>query len=278
MVNKRAFKKVIVYLSYALIVLIMLFPIFWTFITSIRIPADIFKFPPTLLPQKITLANYFHVFTKTLIPRQFLNSLFVSLGTILVTITMSSLSGYGFARGRFRGKTSLLFAILVTHMVTGLSNIIALYTLAYKLKLLDSLVFLAFVYSALVVPFGVWFMKGFFEGIPSELEEAALVDGCSRFQAFYKIVLPLARPGLIAVAVFSFVMSWNEFLIALILISAEASKTLPLGIYTFVSYYGLEWGYITATAIVGVVPITVLFLALQKYFVTGLVKGRGTIG
>lgn len=116
-------------------------------------------------------------------------------------------------------------------------------------------------------------MKGFFERIPRELEDAALVDGCTRLQAFYRITLPLSAPGMAVVALFSFVAAWNEFLLASILISSDIKKTLPLGIYAFVDFYGLEWGYITATAIMGVVPVAILFLCLQKYFITGLTRG-----
>jgi len=256
------------------IITIMLFPVAWTFLTSIKDPAEIFDYPPSLLSENPTLVNYIYVLTQTAIPKQLINSIFVAIAAILITIIASSLAGYSLARSRLKGKNALSLAILAIHMVSGIGNVIALYIIAYQLRLLDSLPFLALIYASAATPFSVWFMRGYFEKIPTELEDAAMVDGCSRWQSFFRISIPLAAPALVTVSLYSFAIAWNEFIIASILLSSETKKTLPLGIYSFVTFHGgFEWGYITATAIIGVLPVLVLFLSLQKYFLAGLMGG-----
>lgn len=190
----KALGRAALYAAYALIVLFMLFPIFWTLLTSFKSEAEIFRFPPTIWPEHFTVDSYRYVLDSN-IPRQMLNSVAVCAQTIVLTLLLSTMGGFAFARATFRGKNVLLFFLVGTQMIPGLSNIITLYMMGSRMGLLNSHAYLVLIYSASSAPVCVWLMKGYFEQIPASLDEAALVDGCTRLGTLFRIVLPLVRTG-----------------------------------------------------------------------------------
>jgi multiple sugar transport system permease protein len=186
-----------------------LFPILWAVLTSLKPQGDLVSYPPKWIPTHVSFSHYSEVFLNSNMARYFGNSLLVSLLTILLTLCIGAHGGYAASRGRFRGKNLLLFVILATIMIPGISILVPLYMLAARLHLLDTYLVLILIYTAWQVPTVLWFMRGFFDAISPELEEAAQVDGCSPLQAMYRVILPLTQPGLAAAAILVFVYVWN---------------------------------------------------------------------
>jgi ABC-type glycerol-3-phosphate transport system permease component len=252
--------------------LVVLGPVLWALSTSLKPSAEVLSFPPTLVPKSPTLDNYAGVFASGFM-RYFFNSLLVTLGTVALCLLVAAHAAYASARFSFRGKDSLLFAILGSGMIPGIAILIPLYLLAVALGIADTFLALILIYAAWQTPLAMWTLRGFFERVPSEIEEAALVDGCSRLRAFYQIVLPLAGPGLAASGIYIFIETWNEFLIAVSLISSDEKRLLTVGLYQYVTSFGIEWGLLTAASIVSVLPVLILFLGMQRLFVSGLTGG-----
>lgn len=253
--------------------LFAILPILWAVLTSIKEEGSILLFPPQWIPDPVTFENYSLVIRGSNMPRYFLNSLLVTLATILVSLIVSSHGGYAAARFSFRGKNSLLFLILLTVMIPGIAVLVPLYLLATRVGLHDTYWVLILVYSAWQVPMVLWLMRGFFETIPRELDEAALLDGCSRLQAFYQVIWPLTRPGLAAAAVVVFVNVWNEFILALTLTASDHMRLIPVGLYSYIGAYGIEWGKLMAAVSIALLPVIIVFLFLQRSFIRGLSSG-----
>lgn len=268
----KALGRAALYAAYALIVLFMLFPIFWTLLTSFKSEAEIFRFPPTIWPEHFTADSYRYVLDSN-IPRQMLNSVAVCAQTIVVTLLLSTMGGFAFARATFRGKNVLLFFLVGTQMIPGLSNIITLYMMGSRMGLLNSHAYLVLIYSASSAPVCVWLMKGYFEQIPASLDEAALVDGCTRLGTLFRIVLPLVRTGIAACAMMVFVNAWNEFLVSLTMIGRTKLKTFPVGLQAFMADNDMDWMNLSAATILGLLPVLALFISFQKSFVEGMTSG-----
>jgi multiple sugar transport system permease protein len=250
-----------------------LFPILWGVITSIKEAGDLVTYPPRWIPRSVTLVHYRDIFLESNMGQYFLNSFIVSGLTIALTLVIGTHGGYGASRGRFRGKRALLFIILATIMIPGICVLVPLYMLAARLNLLDSYLVLVLIYTAWQVPSVLWFMQGFFDAISPELEEAAQVDGCSPLQALYRVILPLTQPGLAASAILVFVYVWNEFIIALTMSTKDDMRMIPVGLYFYISQFGVEWGRLMAAVTVAILPIILLFVILQRRFVQGLTSG-----
>lgn len=268
----KALGRAALYAAYALIVLFMLFPIFWTLLTSFKSEAEIFRFPPTIRPEHFTVDSYRYVLDSN-IPRQMLNSVAVCAQTIVLTLLLSTMGGFAFARATFRGKNVLLFFLVGTQMIPGLSNIITLYMMGSRMGLLNSHAYLVLIYSASSAPVCVWLMKGYFEQIPASLDEAALVDGCTRLGTLFRIVLPLVRTGIAACAMMIFVNAWNEFLVSLTMIGRTKLKTFPVGLQAFMADNDMDWMNLSAATILGLLPVLALFISFQKSFVEGMTSG-----
>jgi ABC-type glycerol-3-phosphate transport system permease component len=254
---------------------LVLTPFLWSLSTSLKVKEDVLLFPPKFIPWPATLENYAEVIT-TGFPRYLLNSLIVSLSTVLVVLVVSIHAGYAVARYEFRGKSAMLFFILAGMAMGELATVLPLYFFASQLHIVDTYGVLILANSAFIAPLGIWFMQGYFRSIPPQMEEAALIDGTGRLGALYRIVLPSAVPGLVTVSLISFVASWNEFILALVLTSSEKMRTVPVGVHLYMTDYGVQWGNITAAGILSIVPIIVLFLLLQKHFLRGLTAGSTT--
>jgi len=205
--------------------------------------------------------------------RQMLNSLVVSIATAAVGMVLACTAGYAFSRWAFPGRDVGLNLFLITQMFPGVVLLIPLYILLDSLGLLDSLVGLTLVYASTSVPFCTWNLKGYFDTIPKDLEEAALLDGASRWQTFTQVILPLAKPALVVTGLFSFMTAWNEFILAATLMSDERAFTLPVVLQGYVGEYSTEWGHFAAGAILVSIPVMALFFALQRHLVEGLTAG-----
>lgn len=264
----------IVYVLLTIVTLVALFPLFWTLSTSVT-PRDlVYQWPPKIWPSSPTFAAYTDIIGQRQFLVSFANSFIVSLGTVVVSLTAGTLAAYRFARSRFPGKNFILFMLVATTMIPGLSNLIPLYVLMRNIGLLNTHLALVLIYTASFLPLVVWLMKGFIEGIPEELDESAIIDGASRWQVLVRIILPLSGPGLAAAATLTFVAAWNEFLVALTMIQTPDQRTIQPTIQLFVGYYEqTEWTYIAAATLIACVPVVILFLLLQRALIAGLTAG-----
>jgi len=252
--------------------LMVLGPLAWGLSTSLKGPDEVLAFPPTWIPKRFTLENYSGALASGF-KGYFLNSLLVTVGTVALSLFVAAHAAYASARLSFRGKDTLLFAILGTGMIPAIAILVPLYLLAVSLGLANTYVALILIYAAWQTPLALWTLRGFFDRVPVEIEEAGLVDGCSRLRAFYLIVMPLTAPGLAAAGIYIFIETWNEFLIAVSLITTDDKRLLTVGLYQYVTSFGVEWGLLSAASIVSVIPVLILFLSMQRLFVSGLTGG-----
>jgi multiple sugar transport system permease protein len=246
-------------------------PVIMLFLTSIKTELDALAFPPKWI-FKPTYKNYVQIFQPSPFLRYILNILIVASLNTFVVLALGSLAAYGLARFKFKGVKNLAFWILSIRMMPPVAAIIPLYIIMKNLRLLDTPWCLVLIYLTFNLPFAVWMMKGFFEDVPREIEESALIDGCSEFDIFRKIALPLVSPGLAASEILVFIFSWNEFLFALILNGTKAT-TLPVGIILYMKEIGINWGYMTAGGILALVPVVIFTMLVQKHLVKGLTLG-----
>ena len=254
-----------------------LYPVLWVVKMALT-PSQAFAGGASPIPTEISLVNFRDViFTfereTWLFGRQLLNSVVISLATSAVGVVLSATAAYALSRWEFPGRARGMAAFLVTQMFPGVVMLIPLYILLDALGLLDSVGGLVLVYSTTAVPFSVFTLKGYFDTIPRALEEAAYLDGATRWVTFTHVVLPLARPALAVTALFSFMTAWNEFILAATLMGAPRSFTLPVVLQRYVHDYGTEWGHFAAGAILVSIPVIALFFALQRHFVEGLTAG-----
>jgi multiple sugar transport system permease protein len=220
-----------------------------------------------------TLENYLSIFTKGVFSSYFINSLIIALGSTFFSLCIGTLGAYGFSRFEFKGRRDFAFFILSARFAPPVLVLLPFYMVFLKLRLVNTYHGLILLYLSFQLPFVVWVMQGFFNEVPRELDEAALVDGCSHFRAFLSIVLPVSLPGIVATAIYSFILAWNEFLFALILTKNE-TKTLPVAITGFLStFMGTLWGEITAATTITIIPAIVFIFLVQKHLVRGLTFG-----
>ncbi|BCH26283.1 carbohydrate ABC transporter permease [Mesorhizobium sp. L-8-3] len=263
------------YVAIAVALVVTLFPIYWIAANSFKYDIDIFSVPPQWFPEEPTLKHYHAAF----IERPFLtyaaNSLIIAISTTIVSVVFGTLAGYALARFQYPGswRYQISFWILSTRMMPPIVTIIPLYIAFNYLGLLNTKPAVIVAYTAFNLPFATWMMKSYFQDLPVELEEAAMVDGDTRWGAFLRIALPLARPGLAATAIFCLIISWNEFLLALILTLTERSQTLPIGIAGRVTQYSTYWGEISAAGFTACIPIMIFAFIVQKHLVRGLSFG-----
>ncbi len=225
-------------------------------------------------PEEVSVANFVDVFTEQPFARWLLNSAIVAAATTVVGVFLASTAGYAFSRFRFPGRRAGLMSFLVSQMFPGVLMLIPLYIIIVKwLNLGSSFIGLILVYSTTAIPFCVWMLKGYFDTIPRDLEESALMDGASQVVIFTRIVLPLAKPAVAVTALFSFMTAWNEFVLALTLLDQEEMYTAPVGLRFFVSGFSEQWGYFAAGALIAAIPVVLLFMFLQRYLISGLTAG-----
>lgn len=269
--RKRSLKYLIIFLA----LLLTLAPVYWMITISFKREVDQFALPPKWFVFTPTLEHYADAFINRSFGQYLFNSLFVAVASTACALVIGTLAAYALARFRLPWNLDRKLAlwILSTRMFPAIVTAVPLFLIMRAVWLVNTRLSLIIVYTGLNLPFVVWMMRGFFAEVPRDLEEAAMVDGDSRMGAFWRVVLPLVAPGLAATAVFCLIVSWNEFLFALVLTQTDDAMTLPVGIAGRVTQYGIKWGAMSAAAVVAMVPILVFALSVQRYLVRGLSLG-----
>ena len=262
--------------AYAVLVtlaLVVLFPFYWMTITSFKSEEQMRSVVSMFWPKPIVTENYRQLLSKTDFAAWYGNSVFVAVSSTLVATGVGTIGAYALARLRFFGRGFMASATLITYLVPPSILFIPLYAQMRNLGLANSLAGLIAAYPSFTVPFVTWLLMGYFESIPEELEEAAMIDGATRFGAFYRIVLPLSAPGVLAAGLYAFTQAWNEFLYALVFITDGRLRTLPVGLASFITGDVYGWGYLMSGAVLTTLPVIAAYIYLQKYMVEGLTAG-----
>ncbi len=271
-------KKILLYLILIILAIISIGPFLWLLSTALKSPnEDIFAYPPVLIPQNITFQNFVGVWKQIPFMAYIINSFIVSGITVFLNLLLSALAAYPLARMKFKGKNLTFYAILATIMVPFQVIMIPVYLMVLRLNLVDSASDFAG-FAGLILPFavnafGIFLLRQAFMGIPKELEEAAIIDGCNTFEIWQRVFLPLVMPALATLAIFTFVGAWSEFLWPSIVLTRNEMYTLPVGINHLQGVFSSNWRYISAGAIIATVPILVFFLMMQRYFIEGTTQG-----
>lgn len=270
----KKFKNIWIHAILIFVSLLSIFPFIWLISTSLKGNGEnIFAYPPSIIPTDFTLTNYSGVWQKVDFVRYFINSMIVAGGTVLLNLILSAMAGYPLARMEFKGKKITFFAVLATIMIPFQAIMLPVYLITLKLHLVDSVNdiagFVGLIMPFAVSAFGIFLMRQAFLGIPKEMEEAAIVDGCNVFQIFTKVLLPMVKPSLAVLAIFTFIGSWGEFLWPSIVLTKESMYTLPVGVNYLQGMFSSNWRFIAAGSILATIPIIIFFLAMQKYFISG---------
>jgi ABC-type glycerol-3-phosphate transport system permease component len=256
-----------------LLVFVCLFPFWWMALSSVKTLRELYTIPPIWWPSMPTFDNYYKVLFESNIPRYFLNSIVISVGSTALALVLAIFASYGFARFDFRGKPLLQSLVLVGQLLPTAAIIVPLFITLRVLGLVNTYWGLILVYMIITLPLSVWMLTSYFKSIPVELDEAAIIDGASRLGCLLRITLPLSLPGLASVTVYAFVTTWNEFIFALCFATDSSVKTLPIGLAEFSTEFNTDWGAVMAASVVMTLPIAILFLSMQRLFVGGLTAG-----
>jgi multiple sugar transport system permease protein len=273
MAGRKKLAKGFVILWTALIVLFLLFPFFVMISTMLKPGTEVYVSPPYWVPKNIVLSNFVKIWTQHPFARYFLNSFIIAAGTTVLTTVLCVPAAYAVSRFRFLGQKLVLYLYLVVQMFSPIIVVIALFKIIARLRLLDTYLGLVLVNTVFTLSFVTWMLAGYFKTIPVDIEEAALIDGCTRVQTIIRIMIPIAAPGLVTTIIYSFIASWNEFMFALTLVQSIQKTPLTLGLYNFVGRYTTQWEFLTAAAFLAIIPIIVLFLLIEKELVAGIVGG-----
>jgi multiple sugar transport system permease protein len=263
-------------LAYAVLVtllVIVVFPFYWMIVTSFKNEDQMRSLVSMFWPRPFALENYQQLLARTEFVSWYANSVTVAVSSTLLATAVGTIGAYALARLRFLGRGFMASATLITYLVPPSILFIPLYAQIRNLGMSNSLAGLIATYPSFTVPFVTWLLMGYFESIPEELEEAALIDGATRFGAFYRVILPLAAPGLLAAALYAFTQAWNEFLYALVFITDAKLRTLPVGLASFITGDVYGWGFLMAGAVLTTLPVIGAYIYLQKYMVEGLTAG-----
>ena len=261
----------------SVICLFALFPFWWMISTSLKPASEIYTYTPSFVPDNPTLDGYKAIFTMKTRTVDFIrwtkNSAICAFSTSFFGLIIACTGGYAISRFRFRGRAVIGYSILVAEVLPATLLILPLFMILSKLELINSFVGLIVMYVTFAVPFCTWMMKGFFDAVPVSLDEAALIDGASEFDVFFRVVLPLTLPGIAVTAFFSFIIGWNEYMFASICMRDYSKWTFPMGLASFQGQYKTDWTIIMAGSVAVTVPIVAIFLALQKFLVSGMTAG-----
>lgn len=271
--SKNIAGNLIVYAVLILAVLITLLPLGWVISTSIKPASEIFAKPPRWIPNDPSLGSYINVLFQSSIPNALLNSFLVGFGTALISLILGGSAGYAFSRFKFRGSKFLSLFMLISQMLPLTVLMIPMYYMENNIGLIDTKTGLAIAHLVITMPLVTWMAKGYFNGIPKEIEEAATVDGCNTLQSIILIIIPLLRPALAATGIYAFVSSWNEFALANVLTRSMNSRTVPIALNEFSTFFKVNWGDTMAAATIITIPILIVFIMIQKQFIEGLASG-----
>ena len=265
--------NVVTYLVLFLFIALMIIPIFWGFLTSWKGTAEISRFPPTIFPEIIDIGNFYKVLFMSNFSTYFMNSVIVTVTCVVISTVIAGHAAYALARFRIKHREKIMFAILMTSMVPAVALLIPLYIMSVKAGLYNTRIMLVLVYTAWRTPMLTWILKGFFESAPVAIEEAAMIDGCSRLKTFYKVVVPISQPGIVSSALLTAVYVWNDFLVSFTFVTDEKLRTVSVGLYSYITQYGVQWGELMAAVMVTIIPIIIMFVCLQSKFVDGMAAG-----
>ncbi|MGR6430031.1 carbohydrate ABC transporter permease [Rhizobium sp. PAMB 3182] len=278
MAKRSSFKRTVlptllIYLGLAIGLVFAAFPIVWMFFTSIKSNTEIFALPPAILPKIPTLEAYRTIFSDPVKVRFFINSYFVAGVVTVLTVLIAILTAYGFSRYNFRFKNTLNIFIISTQTVPPITLLIPYFGIVVALRIFDSYYALILTYLVFTLPYAILLMTGYLNTLPKELDEAVLVDGGSSWTALWRVIVPVSIPGIVATAVYTFLLSWNEFLFALTLTKSTSLRTVPIGIQLLMGQHAFEWNEMMAMSVLGSLPLLLLYLVAQRYFLAGMTAG-----
>lgn len=254
---------------------VLLFPLYWVFITSLKTETEIFSIPPSFYPHILNTASYaaqmvsgdFNMF------QSFANSLIIALGAMLIAVVLAVPASYSIARYRFAGRKMILLGFLVTQMLPVSVLLTPMFIMFKNMKLYNTWGAAILADATIGIPFSVLILKNYFASIPKELEEAAYIDGCNRLTAFIRILIPIAKPGVVVCGIFSFLYAWGDLAYGMTFILDQQKRPVTAGIFNFMGQYGTKWSYLTAFAIVSIIPVAIIFIFMQKYIISGMTSG-----
>jgi multiple sugar transport system permease protein len=259
--------------TWALVFLIS-FPLIWMVVTSIRPEADLFTIPPSLIPRHITFEYYAKLLWETPFPSYFLNSIILATSTTALVVVVGTLGAYSLVRFSYPGRETLAGLVLFTYLLPSVVLILPLYLMMVRVGLANTLSSLVIAYTTFALPYALWLLRSFMAGIPEDLEAAALIDGASRIGAFVDVVIPQALPGIISTALFTFILAWNEYLYALVLVNSERSRPLTTGVMNMlITSFNIEWSLLMAASVMMSLPLVIIFGFLQSYLTRGFGAG-----
>lgn len=258
-----------------LIMGVLLFPLYWIIVTSLKTEQEIFQVPPTLFPEVLNFKSYqaqlgsgdFNMF------RSFGNSLMISVSCMVIAVILAVPASYGLARYRFKGKKIVVLSFLITQMLPVSVILTPMFIIFKNMNLLNHYMSAILADATIGIPFSVLILQNYFASIPRELEEAAYIDGCNRFTAFFRVLIPIAKPGVIVCAVFSFLYAWGDLAYGMTFIQDQKMRPITAGIFNFMGQYGTKWSYLTAFAVVTIIPVALIFIFMQKYIIAGMTSG-----
>ncbi|WMC91928.1 carbohydrate ABC transporter permease [Kineothrix sp. MB12-C1] len=268
-------KNVIYCIVSVLVLCTLLFPLYWIFVTSLKTEKEIFQIPPTFWPEILNLNSYmvqfdsgdFNMF------QSFGNSLIISLSAMVIAVVLAVPASYGIARYAFVGKKGVILVFLITQMLPVSVLLTPLFIMFKNLHLYNTLFSTILADATIGIPFSVLILKNYFASIPKELEEAAYIDGCNRFTAFLRVLIPITKPGVVVCGVFSFLYAWGDLAYGMTFILEQEKRPITAGIFNFMGQYGTKWSYLTAFAVVTIIPVALIFILMQKYIISGMTSG-----
>lgn len=258
-----------------ILVAVLLFPLYWAVNTSLKTEQEIFQIPPTFYPHILNLESYmaqvstgdFNMF------RSFFNSLVISVGAMMISVILAVPASYGIARYRFRGRKMMMLTFLVTQMLPVAVLLTPMFILFKKMHVYNTWISAILADATIGIPFSILILKNYFASIPKDVEEAAYIDGCNRFTAFVRILFPIAKTGIMVCAIFSFLYAWGDLAYGMTFILDQQKRPITAGIFNFMGQYGTKWSYLTAFAVVTIIPVALIFIFMQKYIVSGMTSG-----
>lgn len=270
---KKIVAKTLKVIGIILLLAVVLIPFAWMLLSSFTPAEFLFVKNPSFIPKGFWLGWYENVFLHSNVPRYFLSSLIVSCSVMVITVVVSALGAYSLTNFRYKGRRTLSNVILCTYIFPPILLMLPLNTILTKLNLVNTYRGIILAHLTITIPLGIWMMRSFFAAIPKELKEAGMVDGLSKIGVFFKIAVPMSGIAIFSIGLFSFIQSWNEYLYSSVFLIGTDKKTLPIGIREFIAHYDIRWGEIMATSVLISIPVIVIFVSIQKYFIAGLTAG-----
>ena len=270
---KKTASRVLLYVVVVDICLLILYPYFVMFCTALKSRAEIFSINGTILPIEPLWSNFADIWTLAPVARYMLNSLLVAGGSTIISIICGIPAAYALSRMKFKGQTAFLGFVIISQMFAPVVLLIGIYKVLATMGLTDSILGLVFINAAFNQAFTIWLLRGTFLGISAEMEQAAKIDGCNKLQAMFKVLLPVAAPGIVTTLIFIFINAWNEYTVALCIISSNVLKPITVGINIFNGYNMIQWQYLFAASVFAIIPVVIMFMCIEKHLVSGLASG-----